>query len=233
MEDPLPPRNLNSPTPEINIHSSSLDFYRFPNNLISYHVTKKRKTTSSLASIYSTREHALSTMESLQGQAVIETHEGKEDHDKLFCHKYEYSDFKQVNCSLWGYVHYPDHVEGRFCQFHRVREDQETYDNEKEQLKRFIEILLLSLQYLAFLLQKILQYLLIFCKFAEFPNRRRPKCTTMPWNIWPSLVVLWGVCWMFYTPSSHQEDTREQISFNDEYLTLFEPSKTLSYTIES
>ncbi|KAF2869239.1 Alpha/Beta hydrolase protein [Massariosphaeria phaeospora] len=22
----------------------------------------------------------------------------------------------------------------------------------------------------------------------------------MPWNIWPALVVLWGVCWMFYTP---------------------------------
>jgi hypothetical protein len=232
MEDLLPPRNLNSPTPEINIHGFSLDFCRFPNNLISYHVTKKRKITSSLASIYSTRKHALLTMESLQGQAVIETPEGKEDHSKLFCDKYETSDFEQVKYTPFRYVHYHHYVcEGKFCRFHRVREDQETYDNEKEQLKRFIEILLLSLQYLAFLLQKILQYLLIFCKFAEFPNRRRPKCTTMPWNIWPSLVVLWGVCWMFYTPSSHQEDTPEQISFNDEYLTLFEPSKTPSYTI--
>lgn len=36
---------------------------------------------------------------------------------------------------------------------------------------------------------------------GEFPNRRRPPCTTMPWNIWPALVVLWGVCWMFYPPN--------------------------------
>jgi hypothetical protein len=87
--------------------------------------------------------------------------------------------------------------------------------------------ILLFLEYLAFLLQKILQYLLLFCKFAEFPNRRRPKCTTMPWDIWPSLVVLWGVCWMFHSASSHQHETPDQISLNDEYLTLFEPSKAL------
>jgi hypothetical protein len=37
---------------------------------------------------------------------------------------------------------------------------------------------------------------------SVFPNRRRPPCTTMPWNIWPALVVLWGVCWMFYNSSS-------------------------------
>jgi hypothetical protein len=33
---------------------------------------------------------------------------------------------------------------------------------------------------------------------SEYAHRRRPPCTTMPWNIWPALVVLWGVCWMFY-----------------------------------
>ncbi|KAH6682176.1 hypothetical protein F5X68DRAFT_24316 [Plectosphaerella plurivora] len=32
---------------------------------------------------------------------------------------------------------------------------------------------------------------------AEFPGGIPPLCTTMPWTIWPSLVVLWGVCWMF------------------------------------
>jgi hypothetical protein len=36
--------------------------------------------------------------------------------------------------------------------------------------------------------------------YWEHPNRCRPPCTTMPWNIWPPLLVLWGVCWMFYTP---------------------------------
>ena len=34
--------------------------------------------------------------------------------------------------------------------------------------------------------------------FAEWPDGRHPLSTTMPWNIRPSLVVLWGVCWMFY-----------------------------------
>jgi hypothetical protein len=47
-------------------------------------------------------------------------------------------------------------------------------------------------------LWKMLIYVLQYLLFSEFPNRLRPPCTTMPWNIWPSLVVLWGVCWMFY-----------------------------------
>lgn len=37
--------------------------------------------------------------------------------------------------------------------------------------------------------------------FAEWPNSHRPLSTTWPWNIKPSLLVLWGVCWMFYGPS--------------------------------
>jgi hypothetical protein len=32
--------------------------------------------------------------------------------------------------------------------------------------------------------------------FFPLSYGRRP--TTMPWNIWPSLAILWGVCWMFY-----------------------------------
>ena len=34
--------------------------------------------------------------------------------------------------------------------------------------------------------------------FAEWPNGQRPLSTTWPWNIKPALLVLWGVCWMFY-----------------------------------
>lgn len=34
--------------------------------------------------------------------------------------------------------------------------------------------------------------------FAEWPNSQPPLNTTWPWNVKPSLVVLWGVCWMFY-----------------------------------
>ena len=63
---------------------------------------------------------------------------------------------------------------------------------------------LLLLQHFYLKLEKILilwekaLYLLLFLLFSEFPNTLRPPCTTMPWTIWPSLVVLWGVCWMFY-----------------------------------
>ena len=39
-----------------------------------------------------------------------------------------------------------------------------------------------------------------FCDdwFSEWSSGRPPLSSTMPWNIKPSLVVLWGVCWMFY-----------------------------------
>ncbi|KAK6441691.1 hypothetical protein LTR95_002082 [Oleoguttula sp. CCFEE 5521] len=39
-----------------------------------------------------------------------------------------------------------------------------------------------------------------YCKewFFEYPDVRHPLSTTWPWNIKPSLVVLWGVCWMFW-----------------------------------
>ncbi|RYP50005.1 hypothetical protein DL768_004360 [Monosporascus sp. mg162] len=43
-----------------------------------------------------------------------------------------------------------------------------------------------------------LQRLLQLAWIPEFPNNFRHPCTTMPWTIWPALVVLWGVCWMFY-----------------------------------
>lgn len=54
--------------------------------------------------------------------------------------------------------------------------------------------------------------------FTEWPSGRRPLSTTWPWNIKPSLVVLWGVCWMFYVdghltrnPSATQAERFPQI----------------------
>ena len=44
--------------------------------------------------------------------------------------------------------------------------------------------------------------------FAEWPNSHRPLSTTWPWNIKPSLLVLWGVCWMFYGPSGNNNKRR-------------------------
>lgn len=39
--------------------------------------------------------------------------------------------------------------------------------------------------------------------FAEWPNDQPPLSTTWPWNVKPSLVVLWGVCWMFYNDNGN------------------------------
>ena len=84
----------------------------------------------------------------------------------------------------------------------------------RERLLRFLE-------HLALLLLKIIQFLLSYIRSARFMNRRRPKCTTMPWEIWPSLVVLWGVCWMFYPPALCQNWNRRQPPLEDEQLPYF------------
>ena len=41
--------------------------------------------------------------------------------------------------------------------------------------------------------------------FTEWPSGRRPLSTTWPWNIRPSLVILWGVCWMFYPSEQNNQ----------------------------
>jgi hypothetical protein len=56
---------------------------------------------------------------------------------------------------------------------------------------------------LASRLQIMLSFFLILCKSSGFPtDPGQPSCSTMPWNIRPALVVLWGVCWMFARPPS-------------------------------
>lgn len=47
--------------------------------------------------------------------------------------------------------------------------------------------------------QVFIYAVIFFWLFDEFPNGIRDLCTTMPWTIWPALVVLWGVCWMFHS----------------------------------
>lgn len=46
--------------------------------------------------------------------------------------------------------------------------------------------------------------------FTEWPNGHRPLSTTWPWNVKTSLLVLWGVCWMFYGASTPYTHTRDQ-----------------------
>lgn len=87
---------------------------------------------------------------------------------------------------------------------------------------RFIRKQLLSyLEHLALLLLKVLRSLLSSVRSAGIMKRRRPKCTTMPWEIWPSLVILWGVCWMFYPPPIYQDGNQHQPPLEDEQLPYF------------
>lgn len=88
--------------------------------------------------------------------------------------------------------------------------------------------LLLALQFQALLLLNIFQLLLKGTGlegFGVFPNRQRPRCTTMPWNIWPSLVVLWGVCWMFYDSWSAPAFFSCDGHFEEEQFSLLTPRK--------
>lgn len=65
--------------------------------------------------------------------------------------------------------------------------------------------------------------------FAEWPNGQPPLNTTWPYNIKPSLVVLWGVCWMFYGNNVNNlwiatSDREEQLRFTEDFRTGLQPS---------
>jgi hypothetical protein len=107
---------------------------------------------------------------------------------------------------------------------------EEELERERLELER-IARLWRSLEYLAILLLSTLRFLLSSSKFGGFQNRQRPRCTTMPWTIWPSLVVLWGVCWMFVnTPLTEFDADYFNSVFENEQLSPFVPGKTLPFT---
>lgn len=81
-----------------------------------------------------------------------------------------------------------------------------------EQSDNLVQRLCNLLRFLIFLWARLLASRTFHRDFSVFPGKRRPPCTTMPWTIWPALVVLWGVCWMFYTPSS-PDDSHLGLSF--------------------
>ena len=66
--------------------------------------------------------------------------------------------------------------------------------------------LITTLTALAHHLSQLLRLVELFDLLSVFPGRIRPPCTTMPWTVWPALVVLWGVCWMFYPSANTQID---------------------------
>lgn len=91
--------------------------------------------------------------------------------------------------------------------FDRLRYFEAKLDLEKQMLEEkrredmlYMEHLERLFMYSAALVKKLLEAMLACCDITVLPNRHRPPCRTMPWDILPSLVILWGVCWMFYTP---------------------------------
>jgi hypothetical protein len=91
----------------------------------------------------------------------------------------------------------------------QLKEDERLRAEKKQQLESHMDRIERLFRALAMLVEKLLEALLFFCNFSEFPNKYRPPCTTMPWNIRPALLVLWGVCWMFFYHSSTGPRTGE------------------------
>ncbi len=78
-------------------------------------------------------------------------------------------------------------------------------------------------RYLEYLMQEIQlillkydsgQYHINYSPLSKRQKRTRPFGTTMPWSIWPALVVLWGVCWMFYTPLNSADKQQFELSLS-------------------
>jgi hypothetical protein len=113
--------------------------------------------------------------------------------------------------------------------FYKIQRELRELELASERIIR--ERLLRFLEHLALLLLKTLRFLLSYIRSAGFMNRRRPKCTTMPWEIWPSLVVLWGVCWRFYPPAFYQNENQRQPPLEDEQLPYFLHGMQLLYEL--
>lgn len=78
--------------------------------------------------------------------------------------------------------------------------EEQLLEEKRREEMLYMEHLKRLIMYSAALVKKLLEAMLACCNITVLPNRHRPPCRTMPWDILPSLVILWGVCWMFYTP---------------------------------
>ncbi len=100
------------------------------------------------------------------------------------------------------------------------REFHEELQKRKEQRKEQLELLKIlwgHLDTIIELMQTVRVYITLILDtvssgFSEFPNSMRPPCTTMPWTIWPALVLLLGVCWMFDNPSITADELQYKLS---------------------
>jgi hypothetical protein len=111
-----------------------------------------------------------------------------------------YSELRTVSiCDIWDspwiLVILDDLEEEQLCDGDEKTLDDLDREYRMERLERLFK------WYIRFL-EKLFRALMFICVFSVFPNERRPPCKTMPWDILPSLAVLWGVCWMFYTPTN-------------------------------
>jgi hypothetical protein len=96
-------------------------------------------------------------------------------------------------------------VKSQLRQLRSVEDALDEEDRQKEIEQRHHEVsmerIARCIRLVAIRLQVNLQFLLLLCKSSKFPDGDEPACMTMPWNILPALIVLWGVCWVFYGSS--------------------------------
>lgn len=97
-----------------------------------------------------------------------------------------------------------------------------------EALQRLLEFLHIIYTFLRQLLDELTYTTRLWDLCSEFPQNIRHPCTTMPWTIWPALVVLWGVCWMFYSSSEadlyRANEESPSLAFPADFEQWFDPS---------
>lgn len=109
-----------------------------------------------------------------------------------------------------------------FGEFRRVELILTELRQREELIYRFLS------GFLAMLWQKLLESLLFSHNVSKLPNKHRPPCITMPWNIRLALVVLWGVCWMFNPWSPIDDIQLQPLSANEQ--TLFSSGKVFPHS---
>ncbi|KAK4187010.1 hypothetical protein QBC35DRAFT_251150 [Podospora australis] len=110
-----------------------------------------------------------------------------------------------------------------YKQQRKLRFRRPTPEEQQKELKRKLQLLLETLE--LWLWVKSVCYSKLLETVFQFPRGMRHLCTTMPWTIWPVLVVLWGVCWMFYPPCgtpNYYDVAGIPVEYHEEFLWLQE-----------
>lgn len=132
-----------------------------------------------------------------------------------------------VTAVLGRLNHYRQHADAESP--FTLRRENEVDDLEDEKFVANLEHLLRCIEHLLYhlLIQKTVELLdlealywqqhLDDALFAEKPGRRQQLSSTWPWTIRTALLVLWGVCWMFFDSFRSLSKTAQSILREDTF----------------